>query len=185
MATKRAKKQPTQKQPIPSGYHTIRQTIRILQSYHFKISYDGLSYYRKLWIIGEPIRFKGYMDKFYYFPELWRYITTAKLLTNLLDVKLEYLARYVTSIPKETYLDLPRMLIKVHNKIWGLEQNKSVGRSATIYDTLCIGMKKVLKKVMRKFDPAKPEQFIALLESETQNYKNTRPTASLLSDPYA
>ena len=183
MTTKSNKKQPAQKQTIPSGYLTIRETIRALQSYHFNISYDGISYYRKIGIIGEPVRFKGYMDKFYYFSELWRYITTAKLLTGLLDVKLEYLERYIKILPKETYLDLPRMIIKAHNNVWGLDHKAKGVMGWTIYDTICIGMKKVLKEVIAIFDSTKPEAFFNLLEKETQNHKSTLQSATLLITP--
>jgi len=183
MATKRIKKRLAQKQTIPSDYYTIRETIGILQSYHFEISYDGLAYYRKLGII-KPIRFKGYMDKYFYFPDLWGYITTTKLLTNLLDTNLEDLGRYFLFLPKEIYFDLPRMVINAYIKTWGLEQDKTVKWGTAMYDTLCIGMKKVLKRVITKCDPLEHEQFIALLEKETQNFKDTRWTKTLLTDPY-
>jgi|GEM_PF-2995191 len=188
MTTKTHSGKPEKKDPIPDLFLTIRETIKYLESFHFDISYDGLSYYRTMGIIEEPVRFKGHMDKFYYIPDLWRHITTAKLLTSLLNLRLEDLPVYIKVLPKDIYLTLPSTLLKTYGKVWGFKRNLGGVQNDwvdTLYDTLCIGMKKVLNKVTVKVKPGISERaFADLLEKETQRFKETRKTTTLLADKY-
>lgn len=189
MTTKRNTHISNQKEPIPQGYYTIRSSIRFLQSFQWAISYDGLSYYRKMRIIEDPVRFKGHMDKFYFLPSLWMHITTAKLLTNLWHLRLEDLSYYILRLPRQTYLALPNILLKVHQKCFGLEPKLNPGEqypmycNGTLYDTLCLSMKKILKMVIKNLkSDVSPEEFSDLLEKETNNYIKRPKT--ILGDPY-
>jgi len=177
-----------EKLEIPPNFWTIRQCVNILNADKFNISYDGLSYYRRLGIIPNPTRFKGYMDKFYFFPDLWAYITTAKLLTNLWGLRLEDLPFYMEKLSVEAYLDLPRILLKIHEKTFGLRPNvKGEARRlySSLYDTLCLAMKKILNRTIKNLKTnISPEDLNDLLEKESQNYVETRGNVTILSDPY-
>nr|BDD44704.1 hypothetical protein 10 [bacterium] len=167
MATKRSKKSTPPKEVIPPGWVTIKDAVENLKKDHAELSYHGLSYYRRLGIIGEPRRFKGCMDKYYFYPDLLRFVETARSLTTIYDIKLTRLRQYVKKLPQEVYFDLPNILLKTHGKVWGASQETVV----PTYSSLHIGMSKVLDNTLKKIDPKKIDELVSRLEKETKKYK--------------
>ena len=167
MTTKRSKKSIPQKETIPAGWLTIRDAEKNLEQAGVKISYHGLSYYRRLGIIGEPRRFKGCMDKYYYYPNLLKFVQTAKSLTSSYDIELTRVKIYVSKLPKDVYFELPRLLLNAHDKIWPTSQEYVV----PTYSTLYIGMPIALDNTIKKLDPNKIDEFVSMLEKETKKVK--------------
>ena len=176
MATKIVRIRRVPKEIIPAGYLTIRETVKYLKKYlKINLSYHGLSYYRKLKIIDKPVRFKGHMDKFYQAHPLQIKILTAKLLTAFLNIKLEDLYKYTTRLSPEIYLQLPSIIVKTYEDVWGFKYNMPSLRyrgAGALYGTLYVGMRKVLDNVLEKVELKKSvEDFSRLLDEETFRYK--------------
>jgi hypothetical protein len=115
------------------------------------------------------------MDKFYQAYPLLIKIITARLLSTYLNIKLEHLSKYIAKVAPEIYIQLPSIILKTYENVWGFKYDvpgKQYRGVADIYGTLYLGMKDILNETMMKVNPqVSIEEFSAILEAEARRRK--------------